>query len=272
MVFLILLMLTVVVIIAVAIVGSTSRQREGLARAFQRLARKYHGSYRRIDRYRQVVVFRREGGLYRIAVERNRGWWSGCRIVLEVDGWGPDNTTVSIQPRRIRNFLRRSSVGSGSLGFNLSYVIRGGPRERLENLLSGGVRARMHLVQQAAQTKYFTVSLDQGTFRVERKGILLPYGFLERFCESAIYLCDEMIGVLAVGIDFAAPTEVSIDLQDVCCKVCGEGFDVQEAEIVLCRKCQTPHHKDCWQFSGACSVYGCGEKRYRRSQTPTPVG
>jgi hypothetical protein len=39
------------------------------------------------------------------------------------------------------------------------------------------------------------------------------------------------------------------------CRVCGT--DIVEAPR-LCPKCDTPHHSDCWAYTGRCSVYGCG--------------
>ena len=42
------------------------------------------------------------------------------------------------------------------------------------------------------------------------------------------------------------------------CKVCGEPID--EGEIIVCASCNTPHHRDCWEYVGACSIYGCNGK------------
>lgn len=44
------------------------------------------------------------------------------------------------------------------------------------------------------------------------------------------------------------------------CEVCGNGF-IQETGSVLCTKCSTPHHEDCFQ-TGGCSIYGCGSLEY----------
>ncbi len=41
------------------------------------------------------------------------------------------------------------------------------------------------------------------------------------------------------------------------CRVCGEGLG-REAPLVACRGCQTPHHRDCFEYLGQCSVYACG--------------
>jgi hypothetical protein len=41
------------------------------------------------------------------------------------------------------------------------------------------------------------------------------------------------------------------------CGVCGEAVT---ANLVRCRRCEAPHHRDCWDFVGGCSIYGCGCK------------
>ncbi len=47
---------------------------------------------------------------------------------------------------------------------------------------------------------------------------------------------------------------------DPVCQVCGSAIpgDVR----VFCRRCKTPHHKECWQFNGRCSTYACGEPKF----------
>lgn len=38
------------------------------------------------------------------------------------------------------------------------------------------------------------------------------------------------------------------------CLVCRQGL---AAEVVRCRSCRTPHHRDCWEYVGRCSVFAC---------------
>ena len=42
------------------------------------------------------------------------------------------------------------------------------------------------------------------------------------------------------------------------CKVCGE--IIQGGPVILCTSCRTPHHRECWEYVGSCSIYGCGSK------------
>ncbi|MBI4859227.1 MAG: hypothetical protein HY815_02995 [Candidatus Riflebacteria bacterium] len=38
------------------------------------------------------------------------------------------------------------------------------------------------------------------------------------------------------------------------CRVCGSPLS---APMVLCPTCETPHHRDCWDYNKGCSTYGC---------------
>lgn len=54
--------------------------------------------------------------------------------------------------------------------------------------------------------------------------------------------------VRVVGSDLAAGGEAAF------CPVCG---DPVGEEPVRCLRCSTPHHGECWDYVGACSVFGC---------------
>jgi hypothetical protein len=42
------------------------------------------------------------------------------------------------------------------------------------------------------------------------------------------------------------------------CKVCGEA--ISNGAVIICASCRTPHHRDCWEYVGGCSIYGCNGK------------
>ena len=60
-----------------------------------------------------------------------------------------------------------------------------------------------------------------------------------------------------VAIVDAGPASVD-DAGPPMCKVCGE--TISDTPRVFCATCRTPHHRDCWEFIGACSVFGCKGK------------
>lgn len=46
------------------------------------------------------------------------------------------------------------------------------------------------------------------------------------------------------------------------CQVCGGS--IQSGPIVTCKDCDTPHHRDCWDYLGQCSTYGCSSTFKRK--------
>jgi len=53
----------------------------------------------------------------------------------------------------------------------------------------------------------------------------------------------------------------------VICQICGEA--VSTADTVYCRDCDTPHHRECWDFVGSCATFGCGGTEF---STEPPTG
>jgi hypothetical protein len=43
------------------------------------------------------------------------------------------------------------------------------------------------------------------------------------------------------------------------CQVCATPM---EERVVWCRRCRTPHHLECWVYTGMCSTFGCREIGY----------
>jgi hypothetical protein len=61
-------------------------------------------------------------------------------------------------------------------------------------------------------------------------------------------------GIAIVAAGPAAPADAGPPV----CKVCGDPIT---EEHVVCSACRTPHHRDCWQFVGGCSIFGCNGKQ-----------
>ena len=43
------------------------------------------------------------------------------------------------------------------------------------------------------------------------------------------------------------------------CPVCAA---VVADRRVLCQRCRTPHHRECWEYARGCSMFACGESRF----------
>jgi hypothetical protein len=124
------------------------------------------------------------------------------------------------------------------------------------HLLSDGVRHAIEVLWRQPSPSEMTVSLVQG-WLVVRKIWHSPRGIdLETFVERACALSDQFNLAAAAGIEFVAGQQAQL-LEDSHCGVCG---DALASDIVICSRCNTPHHRECWQYSGGCSTYGCGSR------------
>jgi hypothetical protein len=59
--------------------------------------------------------------------------------------------------------------------------------------------------------------------------------------------------------------EVQIQSAIGICQICGSEMPSQ---VVFCARCRTPHHEECWRYTGQCSTYGCREIRFTREADP----
>ena len=64
-------------------------------------------------------------------------------------------------------------------------------------------------------------------------------------------------------------TGVAVTRDEAICPVCGQAVD---ANPRVCQRCETPHHADCWEYTGGCAIFGCvkGEIRKPVAETDTP--
>ena len=56
------------------------------------------------------------------------------------------------------------------------------------------------------------------------------------------------------------PPDVEFEDDPPACPVC---FGRLEEDVIYCRRCGTPHHRECFRYAGACSIYACGSRQYR---------
>jgi hypothetical protein len=128
--------------------------------------------------------------------------------------------------------------------------------DAVRQLLSDGVRLAIELLWRQPAPAEMTISLSPG-WLVVRKIWHSPSGAdLEMLVERTCALSDQINLAAAAGVEFVAGEEAQL-LEDSRCGVCGEGL---ASDIVVCSRCNTPHHQDCWQYSGGCATYGCGSR------------
>ncbi|HZL87006.1 MAG TPA: RING finger protein [Pirellulaceae bacterium] len=178
--------------------------------------------------------------------------WNGPRVRCEIY---PESFLSGL-----RKLMGMQDIVIGSPRFDSAFVITGDDEPAIKALLNGHVQtAIFHL---AGYVSGIHVQMGSRSLLVTCAGLVSEFARLvelERLCRE---LCDAAIAAQGHGIEFLEGMPAAMKLgdgADAHCMVCGETLDSQ---VVYCRSCKTPHHRDCWTYGGGCSTYGCGEKKF----------
>ncbi|QEH34712.1 hypothetical protein OJF2_32540 [Aquisphaera giovannonii] len=156
-------------------------------------------------------------------------------------------------------------VRSGSAGFDHDYLVQANDADMARDFLNPDVREAVGNLSRLVHQGGMLVSINPERMLVQvDRNLGQSVEALARAVREALVIHDGLQqGVrrrMSEGIAIVdKPGEADPDEGPPTCKVCGEPIG-EDAEAVACTKCQTPHHRDCWEYVGACSIYGCGCK------------
>ena len=138
------------------------------------------------------------------------------------------------------------------------WQVRADDGDESRTFLSAGVRWQLEQLWDAPERSEVALSIRPGWMLLRKKWSSTRPTDIEQFVELGLSLFDQAQLTRTVGIEFKEGDSVQV-LENAQCRVCG---DVMESDIVYCRRCKTPHHRECWDYNGACSTYGCREVQY----------
>jgi hypothetical protein len=226
--------------------------------AFKHVARRFHGTLYPGGWFRTPAVWLRHGDAQaRLTIAKIRGSGDRCiQFTIQQREAASRSEIYYYQTRDALLPLRRGllSVEFDWEDFRRRWQVLAEDGDATRTLLSDGVRLAIEMVWRQPVPGELVISLSPG-WMVVRKIWHSPRGAdLESFVERACNLCDQFNLAAVAGIEFVASDQPQL-MEDVRCGVCGESL---ADEIVVCQRCNTPHHKECWQYSGGCATYGCG--------------
>lgn len=236
-------------------------------RSYQQVARQFSGRFTSGGWFSQPVVRFRYGDTFATLTEATlrtpypvrctqfKIKWSDSRFAAEV--FSHDATP---NPHAVRILNRIETVDED---FNARVTVYGTRHEEVNRFLSDGVRWQIIRLVELVRDNDLYISIGAGHLTIHTPKLLHSFDTLKFFCEQGVALYDQAMITQAVGIEFVESGE-AMTLEHVICKICGE--EIAGHEMVYCQRCKTPHHGDCWQYAGSCSVYGCLEKNFRRPQ------
>lgn len=156
--------------------------------------------------------------------------------------------------------LDEHNVSVGEAAFDARWIVRADDAAFAREFLDERTRKTLEALVELQEGGPVLVSLTPSRLLVRKAGILEPAAALESFVglaglihDRVFFFWQRMSGIEILEEPAPAPGT------DPVCRVCGAAIPC-EARVV-CRRCRTPHHRDCWEFNGQCSTYACGERR-----------
>ena len=155
-------------------------------------------------------------------------------------------------------------VRVGDQEFDRGFVVQANDAEMAREFLSPSVRWSIGNLQRLAPPNGMLISINPERLLVQiDRNLGNNAEALDRAVSEALLIHDGLRqGVaarLTQGVSIVAVGPATEDdAGPPICKVCGEAIFHPS---VICVQCRTPHHRDCWEFVGACSIYGCSGKQ-----------
>ncbi len=244
--------------------GESGGQRR---RSYQQVAKQFSGRFIPGGFFGQPTVRFRYGDTVALLTEAaSRGPHPGRCTQLRIN-WSDTRFRAEIACHRNvaqpTVFDPLQVIDSEDPEFDARFEIRGTDEEEVRRFLSDGVRWQIVRLLKLTNDEHLYIFIGHGYICIQKPQLIRSFAGLKPLVERSLELYDQAMITRAVGIEFVDNGEATT-LEDVICKVCGEEIDGHE--MVYCQRCKTPHHGECWQYAGSCSVYGCLEKNYRRPQ------
>jgi hypothetical protein len=185
-------------------------------------------------------------------------------------GW---DFSLTVQSRDFLTWLSgqigRREIQTGHPEFDRDLFVTGKPKETCRRILDAKTRHLIAEVRSVAPEARLKITANWQEFLVEIGTAFLSHEGLDRFATAALALFDRVHNVLVTleGIEFIDTSE---ELATPLCQVCGEALS---EDVIYCRSCHTPHHRDCWKYNRRrCSTFGCGGRRFTKKKKKKKKG
>lgn len=270
--FLLLSFVAIGIVAAVALLSAQAQQQ-----AFIKLAKRFRGKLEAASQFSLPILRLRHQGAQGVLRYTNHGTNHGKnqRYTHFQIHWPDDKLRLEIYPQNLlvgmRKLLGMTDIPIGSPQFDADFFIASNDRAAACGVLSSEVQQKIYALARLGYGGFWSrnniyVEFAGGVLKVTKPTWLKSYSELESFVRLTLELFDLALLTRDSGIEFlqSAPAP---DAAPPRCQVCG---DALASDIVLCPRCQTPHHRECWQYFGGCSTYACDEKLLsaRRNSRP----
>jgi len=238
---------------------------EKLRRTFQRFAELYNGQMHERQLFESPkVAFTHNASRALLSIYESSDpvpqFYTQLTFTIP-SGW---SHRLEIFPQRFVDddvrYLNVDDIQVGDADFDPRYVVKSDDAPFAREFLDARTRQAVEDLRNLKGNDKILVSVNASRLMVRKNSILGELDDLTAFGELSSQVYDRLLVFFqkASGIEILDEQPEPAAAEPVC-QVCGAG--IAKEGRVYCRRCKTPHHKDCWEFNQQCSTYACGEKR-----------
>lgn len=255
-----LLVIIALVFVVIGFISSVS-QRRRLNQTYSRLAEHYGGTFDAAGLFaRPQLYFEHADAQVKIDIYSTGGKNPTYYTQAHFRGLHP-TTRCEVYPERmwsrIGKLIGMTDIVIGSPKFDDEYVVKGDDPAQISALLTPAVQQQIDQLRRLLGNDNIYVSFNANKLLVKKLSYIRDYSTLLKFTQLAAALYD-LTASLPEGVLTIVKQTEPMEAEAIC-QICGDAITHQR---VLCRRCKTPHHLDCWEYYGACSTYGCLETRH----------
>jgi Prokaryotic RING finger family 1 len=177
--------------------------------------------------------------------------------------WPDSQLRCEVYPQRafsgFRKLWGKEDIEIGAPEFDAAYFIEGNSKAAVRAVLSVHVQAIIRKLAAVAPGPFGNdvhVRWADGMLTITKPCQLSSFELLERFILASAELVAAAT-TSSTGIEFVGEVKEP-DTVSSQCQICGESLT---GDLVYCKSCHTPHHRDCWDYYGGCSTYACGQSK-----------
>ncbi len=190
-------------------------------------------------------------------------------VTVDLRGQSPGTLKIVSEPEglQVATLYEGQDLSVGESSFDARFVVKASPASLVGTVFSRERRARMTAsVMRLAQFGPPIVDLSRERLRISFGGATRSKAALAALAECATEWVEVLLEVETTADVLWIAHDSSVGL----CQVCGSEM---QSGVVDCARCRTPHHEECWKWTGECSTFACKETRYvvgGRTVSPPP--
>ncbi|QEG24640.1 RING finger protein [Mariniblastus fucicola] len=189
-------------------------------------------------------------------------WGNAARkTILEVDFELPVGQTLSVESRSLDSDAAVENFETGDADFDRQFCVHASDPVFAKQLLTDAVKWKM-IELKGLHPAEIRFEFENDRLRTISKQWFRHGRDLLDFVQGGLELFDQLMLHKADGLEFLRENQAAV-IEDFRCPICSD--DVMH-DMVVCKRCKTPHCAECWEYNGKCATFACMEERCIRVQ------